>query len=137
MTHKSDKKDATVITKPLTQTDPLPTSPNFVHEIASSPKSINITFAPSNLDQKEWRLSLYDSYVERDMISLKLHDPSRVPEHVIDFYTEEQNSSISENIYDSLPLLRTIEQVGDKASFLLTSPKITVLKNEAKFTLSA
>jgi hypothetical protein len=137
MTHRSDKKDATIITEQISESDILPTSPNFFHEIASSPKSLNITFTPSNLDQKEWRLSFYDSYIERDMIPLGLHDSKSVPERVIDFYTEEQNDTISENIYEVSPLLRSIEQISDKDSFLLVSPKITVLKDEAKFTLSA
>lgn len=39
--------------------------------------------------------------------------------------------------YTEYPILRSIEQIGDSDSFILSSPKITVLDEGTNFTLSA
>ncbi|MBP9779728.1 hypothetical protein KBD33_03855 [Candidatus Gracilibacteria bacterium] len=123
-------KDYDIKTNNLTTTSSLPGVPNYFHESYSTPKNLNISFQPNSPhDEKEWRIQMYDAYKE-----------GNTTEHVIDLYVEEDEVSIPEDSeYSESLSIRSISLIGDKDSFQLLSPEITVISKDqnSNFTLSA
>ncbi len=135
-THRSDHKDTTLQISSLTVDAPYPNAPNFFHEIKSTPKTLSLTFTPASSDEKEWRMSFYDRYLEWDMLKIWSHDDVDTQTHVIDFYREDGGlGTTGSALFTSQPILRSLLSVSDPDSFSLLGPKITVLSWGVTFSL--
>ena len=139
MPHRSEQVDTTVFISSLNREDPLPTAPNFFHEVVNSPGNLSISFTPASPEEHEWRMTFYDRYLEWDASILESRVPSTTPEHVIDFFTERTLDTTGETYRNptSTPIMRSLESVSDPGSFQLLGPKITIIPQGTNFNLTA
>lgn len=67
---RSDTVDTTITIASLSSSSALPITPNFFHEVTSTPKTLSITFTPATPTETEWRMTFFNRYIEWDMLGL-------------------------------------------------------------------
>ena len=124
-------------TNPLRQTDTdittdsadltlLPRAPDFFHEQVASPGQIEISFAPADSLDTDFRLEFFDKYLEWDTTKLSGNDDTLTPRTTIDMTVAPSLDGSLRPVMSS-PVLRSLESVSDPTGFLLEGMKVATL----------
>lgn len=132
-----DKTIDTDISFPDFDPTDMPQAPDFFHEVVASPGRIQASFAPADASHREFRLELFDRYLEWDRYHVNGRTPSEdTPRTTVDMFVEDASQIQKSETVSATPVARVLESVEKSDGFILEGMSSIVLRSGQEFTLS-